>query len=48
MVQSYGFPTETVEMLTSIIFYFSALSFLSLKLIEKIKMRGQLRQTRRK
>ena len=48
MVQSYGFPTETVEMLTSIIFYFSALSFLSLKLIEKIKMRGKLHQTRGK
>lgn len=39
MIQSLGFPTETVTMLTSIIFYFSALSFLTLRIIEKLKMK---------
>lgn len=42
MIQSYGFPTETVTMLTSIIFYFSALSFLTLKLLEHWKMKKNL------
>ena len=42
MIQSYGFPTETVTMLTSIIFYFSALSFLTMQVLEKIRMKRNL------
>ena len=42
MIQSYGFPTETVSMITSIIFYFSALSFLAQKALERWKMSKNL------
>ena len=42
MIQSYGFPTETVSMITSIIFYFSALSFLAQKVLERWKMSKNL------
>lgn len=44
MIQSYGFPTETVTMLTSIIFYFSALSFLVLKIQERIKLNRKMKR----
>lgn len=46
MIQSLGFPTETVTMLTSIIFYFSALSFLALRVLEKIKQKTGLKRKR--
>lgn len=42
MVQSEGFPTETVTMLTAIIFYFSALAFVFRKGIEMLKMKKNL------
>lgn len=42
MIQSYGFPTETVTMLTSIIFYFSALAFLTTKILGNIRMKKNL------
>lgn len=42
MVQSEGFPTETVTMLTAIIFYFSALAFVFRKGIEMWKMKKNL------
>ncbi len=42
LIQSNGFPTETVTMLTAIIFYFSALAFVFKKGIEKFKMKREL------
>ena len=42
LVQSEGFPTETVTMLTAIIFYFSALAFVFRKLIEHFRMKKRL------
>lgn len=42
MIQANGFPTETVTMLTAVIFYFSALAFVFRKLIEQIRMKRTL------
>lgn len=41
-VQANGFPTETVTMLTAVIFYFSALSFVFRMLIERVRMKNDL------